>query len=29
VDSVLEVVEAVEGVAQVDRSDLAAPDYTV
>jgi cytidylate kinase len=29
VDSVLEVVEGVEGVAQVDRSDLAAPDYTV
>jgi cytidylate kinase len=29
VDRVLEVVEEVEGVAEVDRADLAAPDYTV
>ena len=29
VDPVLEVVGGVEGVAQVDRSNLAAPDYTV
>jgi len=29
VDSVLDVVVGVEGVGDVDRSDLAAPDYTV
>jgi len=29
VDSVLDVVEGVEGVSQVDRSNLTAPDYTV
>jgi cytidylate kinase len=29
VDAVLDVVGGVDGVAQVDRSDLAAPDYTV
>jgi len=29
VDSVLDVVEGVEGVARIDRADLAAPDYTV
>lgn len=29
VDAVLEVVEGVEGVAHIDRSNLAAPDYTV
>ena len=29
VDAVLEVVDGVEGVGQVDRSNLTAPDYTV
>jgi len=29
VDRVLEVVEGVQGVKEVDRADLAAPDYTV
>lgn len=29
VDAVLEVVHGVEGVMEVDRTDLAAPDYTV
>jgi osmotically-inducible protein OsmY len=29
VDEVLDVVEGVEGVGRVDRSDLTAPDYTV
>jgi hypothetical protein len=29
VDAVLDVVNGVEGVAQVDRSNLTAPDYTV
>ena len=29
VDAVLEVVARVEGVDRVDRTDLAAPDYTV
>jgi hypothetical protein len=29
VDAVLEVVDDVEGVGQVDRSNLTAPDYTV